>query len=199
MVRHTWIRTLLSARRCALRYISAGRAHATRRRLWTQQDSWLRTTAQPMHAMQHIWSATQSLSLHAACQAVAANSDALTVHRATENRPVHPADAQTLECTHSRRSYPIPKDERPYTTVTEGRPVGQHYGIGAQWVLPSAEWNRTQICGVGSPCLTVSEDEALRCVNAQQLPISCRFASASCDVLGTWPFLTAAASVDAAR
>jgi len=39
--------------------------------------------------------------------------------------------------------------------VAEGQPIAQHYGIGPKWL----EFNRSRICGPGSPCTTKYERE----------------------------------------
>ena len=42
--------------------------------------------------------------------------------------------------------------------VARGSPVAQYYGLGDKWVT----FNREYICGAGSPCLSVSSNEAWR-------------------------------------
>ena len=46
--------------------------------------------------------------------------------------------------------------ELPYRKVARGQPVGQQYGLGAQWTT----FDRKAICGPKSPCLDVDRFEA---------------------------------------
>jgi hypothetical protein len=43
--------------------------------------------------------------------------------------------------------------------IGRGQPAGQLYGLGAPWATTTAtkDFNRTHICGEGSPCLTVKQ------------------------------------------
>jgi hypothetical protein len=44
--------------------------------------------------------------------------------------------------------------------VTQGHPVAQQYGLGAPWVNDfHQKFNRTYICGPGSPCLSVASQQ----------------------------------------
>mmetsp|Transcript_23696 Transcript_23696/g.76100 ORF Transcript_23696/g.76100 Transcript_23696/m.76100 type:complete len:489 (+) Transcript_23696:93-1559(+) len=52
--------------------------------------------------------------------------------------------------------HPWKPSELPYRRVERGRPVGQQYGLGAQWI----SFDREFICGAGSPCLDVDRQEA---------------------------------------
>jgi peptidyl serine alpha-galactosyltransferase len=46
-----------------------------------------------------------------------------------------------------------------FDKITKGRPVAQQYGLGAPWVNDDhKKFNRTKICGSGSPCLRVAND-----------------------------------------
>ena len=52
-------------------------------------------------------------------------------------------------------SKPVAYTDLP-TKVVRGRPVGQQYGLGAHWL----RFNRTYICGAGSPCTRTTAAEA---------------------------------------
>lgn len=39
--------------------------------------------------------------------------------------------------------------------VRKGHPAAQRYGLGAPWATHSKNFNRTEVCGKGSPCLNV--------------------------------------------
>jgi hypothetical protein len=48
------------------------------------------------------------------------------------------------------------KPEELLTAVTPGKPAAQLYGLGAPWTIDThAKFNRTYVCGSGSPCTTV--------------------------------------------
>lgn len=45
----------------------------------------------------------------------------------------------------------------PPDKFQKGHPVAQLYGLGAPWTYPNAkEFNKTEVCGVSSPCYTVT-------------------------------------------
>lgn len=39
----------------------------------------------------------------------------------------------------------------------KGQPIASYYGLGAPWATKNSKrhWNRTNICGIGSPCLDI--------------------------------------------
>ena len=55
-----------------------------------------------------------------------------------------------------------PPSGRAVLQRLRGKPVAQAYGLGYGWL----KFNRTDICGTGSPCLDVDEAEAERSYNA---------------------------------
>lgn len=47
----------------------------------------------------------------------------------------------------------------PPKYVKKGHPAAQIYGLGAPWTIKNKNFNRTDVCGVGSPCLQVNRIE----------------------------------------
>jgi peptidyl serine alpha-galactosyltransferase len=51
------------------------------------------------------------------------------------------------------------KPSEVFDKVSKGKPVAQQYGLGAPWVNDNhKKFNRTRICGAGSPCLRVENE-----------------------------------------